>query len=87
MAFVSVMLTAHKLATHEAFLAAVTQLPEVLECHHIAGEDDFMLKVVLKDIREYEHFLLHKLSRIGGIDRVRTTVELSTSKNETAIPI
>lgn len=87
MAFVSVKLTAHKLATHEAFLAAATQFPEVLECHHIAGEDDFLLKVVLKDIREYEQFLLHRLSRIGGLDRVRTTFVLSTSKNETAIPV
>lgn len=87
MAFVSVMLTAHKLATHEAFLAAVIKLPEVLECHHIAGEDDFLLKVVLRDIREYEHFLLHRLSKIAGIDRVRTTFVLSTAKNETAIPV
>jgi Lrp/AsnC family leucine-responsive transcriptional regulator len=87
MAFVSVKLTAHKLATHEAFLAAVTQLTEVLECHHIAGEDDFLLKVVLRDIREYERFLLHRLSRIAGIDRVRTTFVLSTAKSETAIPI
>jgi Lrp/AsnC family leucine-responsive transcriptional regulator len=82
-----VKLTAHKLATHEAFLAAVTQLTEVLECHHIAGEDDFLLKVVLRDIREYERFLLHRLSRIAGIDRVRTTFVLSTAKSETAIPI
>lgn len=87
MAFVSVMLTAHKRETHEAFLAAITQFPEVLECHHIAGEDDFLLKVVLKDIRAYEQFLLHRLSRIGGIDRVRTTFVLSSAKNETAIPV
>ncbi len=87
MAFVSVKLTAHRLATHESFLAAVTQLAEVLECHHIAGDEDFLLKVVLRDIREYEHFLLHRLSRIAGIDRVRTTFVLSTSKNETAIPV
>ncbi|MFO0634044.1 MAG: Lrp/AsnC family transcriptional regulator [Nannocystaceae bacterium] len=86
-AFVSVKLAAHRLATHEAFLAAVTKLPEVLECHHIAGEDDFLLKVVVRDIREYEHFLLHRLSRISGIDRVQTTFVLSTAKNETAIPI
>lgn len=87
MAFVWVKLAAHRLATHEAFLAAVTQYAEVLECHHIAGEDDFLLKVVLRDIREYEHFLLHRLTRISGIDRVRTTFVLSTAKSETAIPV
>ena len=87
MAFVHVKLAAHKLATHEIFLATVLEMPEVLECHHIAGEDDFLLKVVVRDIREYEYFLLHRITRIPDIDRVKTTFVLSTSKNETAIPV
>ncbi len=87
MAFVHVKLAAHKLATHEIFLATVSGMPEVLECHHIAGEDDFLLKVVVRDIREYEYFLLHRITRIPDIDRVKTTFVLSTSKNETAIPV
>ncbi|MGB5036413.1 MAG: Lrp/AsnC family transcriptional regulator [Blastocatellia bacterium] len=87
MAFVSVKLAAHKLATHEVFLATVHEMPEVLECHHIAGEDDFLLKVVVRDIREYEFFLLHRITGIPDIDRVKTTFVLSTSKNETAIPV
>ncbi len=87
MAFVSVKLAAHHLATHEAFLAAVVDLDGVLECHHVAGDDDFLLKVVVRDIPEYERFLLHGLSRIAGIDRVRTTFVLSSAKNETAIPV
>ena len=61
--------------------------PEVLECHHIAGEEDFLLKVAVRDIGEYEQFLLHKLSKIPGIDRVKTTFVLSTSKAHTAIPV
>lgn len=87
MAFVLVKLAAHRLVTHEAFLATVLEMSEVLECHHIAGEDDFLLKVVVRDIREYEFFLLHRLTRISDIDRVKTTFVLSTSKNETAIPV
>lgn len=87
MAFVLVKLSAHKLTTHEIFLATVRDMSEVLECHHIAGEDDFLLKVVVRDIREYEYFLLHRISRIPDIDRVKTTFVLSTSKNETAIPV
>lgn len=86
-AFVLVKLAAHKLTTHEIFLSTVREMPEVLECHHVAGEDDFLLKVVVRDIREYEYFLLHRISRIPDIDRVKTTFVLSTAKNETAIPI
>lgn len=87
MAFVLVKLAAHSLTTHEHFLAAVRNMPEVLECHHIAGDEDFLLKVVVRDIREYESFLLHRLSPITEVDRVKTTFVLSTSKSETSVPI
>ncbi len=87
MAYVSVKLREHRLATHERFLAAVAGFDEVLECHHVAGDDDFLLKVVVRDIAEYEHFLLHRLTGVPGIDRVNTTFVLSTRKAETAIPI
>lgn len=87
MAFVHVKLAKHQLATHKRFLATVSAFPAVLECHHVAGEDDFLLKVVVRDIGEYEHFLLYQLSKSADIDRVRTTFVLSTGKAETAVPI
>lgn len=87
MAFVHVKLAQHRLATHTRFLEAVKEFDEVLECHHIAGEDDFLLKVVVSDIAAYERFLLHRLTKIAAIDRVQTTFVLSTSKSETAVPI
>ena len=86
-AFVHVKQAEHKLATHKRFLKAIAEFPEVVECHHIAGEEDFLLKVVVRDIAEYELFLLHSLTKIPGIDRVKTTFVLSTSKDETAVPI
>ena len=87
MAMVSVKLKEHTLATHEHFLEVIDGFAEVLECHHIAGDDDFLLKVVVRDIAEYEHFLLHRLTRVPGIDRITTTFVLSTRKAETALPI
>ncbi|HQR38995.1 MAG TPA: Lrp/AsnC family transcriptional regulator [Blastocatellia bacterium] len=87
MAFVHVKLAKHQLSTHKRFLATVSAFPEVLECHHVAGEDDFLLKVVVRDIGEYEHFLLYQLTKSADIDRVRTTFVLSTGKADTAIPI
>ncbi len=87
LAYLAIQMTEHKLITHQGFVNAVLSLEEVLECHHISGEEDFLLKVLTKDMLEYEHFLLHRLTGIPGIARVKTTFVLSSPKMETAIPI
>jgi DNA-binding Lrp family transcriptional regulator len=86
-AYVRVKLREHSPKTHKRFVDDVTAIPEVLECHHVAGDEDFLLKVVVRDIAQYESFLLNWLNRVPGIDRVTTTFVLSTRKAETAIPI
>jgi Lrp/AsnC family leucine-responsive transcriptional regulator len=86
-AFVSVILQSHKKKTSEDFRAAVEKLPEVLECHHIAGDEDFLLKVLAASPGDYERFVLEKLTQISGIEKVKTTFVLSSSKLETAIPV
>lgn len=87
LAFVHVKLAQHRIDTHRQFLALVDDLPEVLECHHIAGEHDFLLKVAVRDIPEYERFLLHRLSNEMAIDRVKTTFVLSSHKDAKTVPI
>lgn len=84
-AFVAVTLKGHKLAYHERFLRLVESLPEVLECHHVAGEEDFLLKVAARDLAEVERFLLRKLSTSDVIGRVKTTFVLSSSRVSGAI--
>jgi Lrp/AsnC family transcriptional regulator, leucine-responsive regulatory protein len=59
----------------------------VLECYHVAGEDDFILKVAVENISQYERFLLDKLARIKGVNRVNTIFILSTVKFNTKIHI
>ena len=86
-AFVSVILESHKRETSRDFANAVQKMPEVLECHHIAGEEDFLLKVVAANPADYEKFVLEKLTRVGGIEKVKTTFVLSSAKLETAIPV
>jgi Lrp/AsnC family leucine-responsive transcriptional regulator len=79
-AFVHVTLREHSYPVHEAFLKKVESFEEVLECHHIAGDEDFLLKVVVRDIVEFEAFLLRRLTSSPGIARVKTTFVLSTAK-------
>ena len=85
LAFVHVTLKGHGLALHKKLLDIVEGLEEVIECHHIAGDEDFLLKVAARDIAELEGFLLRRLSTSGVIGRVKTTFVLSTSKSHGAV--
>jgi DNA-binding Lrp family transcriptional regulator len=86
-AFVAVSLNLHQKDSIENFHRFVDGCAKVLECHHVAGTEDYLLKVYSHDIDDYEHFLLTALTRIKGVDRVRTMFVLSTLKRETAIPL
>jgi DNA-binding Lrp family transcriptional regulator len=80
LAFVHVTLKNHGMQNHNKLVAIANALPQVLECHHIAGEEDFLLKVCVKDIAELEQLLLRDLSASGIVGRVNTTLVLSSSK-------
>ncbi len=62
-------------------------MSEVLECHHITGEADFLLKIATKDISAYEKLILHQLSALPNVQNMKTSVVLSTFKNETKLAI
>jgi len=85
-AFVSVIMRSHGQRTSDAFRKAVARLAEVLECHHIAGDQDFLLKVVAASPLDYERFVLERLTKIAGIEKINTTFVLSSPKVETRIP-
>ena len=83
-AFVSVAL-ADPDARHE-FLDGVAALHEVVECHHVAGDDDYLLKVHVDGTRGLESFVSDRLKSLPGIARTRTTVVLSTSVDRPLSP-
>jgi len=86
-AFVAVSLNLHQQNSIENFHRFVKESEHVLECYHVAGGEDYLLKVYSKDIEDYEHFLLHSLTRIKGIDRVKTMFVLSTLKRDLGLPL
>ena len=60
----------------------------MLECHHIAGDEDFLLKVVAASPLDYEKFVLEKLTAIEGVQRVKTTVRpLLAQKRDRPSPL
>ncbi len=86
-AFVAVSLNLHQRDSIENFHGFVRESEKVLECYHVAGGEDYLLKVYARDIEDYERFLLSSLTRTKGIDKVKTMFVLSTLKHETAIPL
>ena len=85
--FVQVTLAHHQPDAVRGFREAIQGMPEVLECHHLTGEFDYLLKVVVKNHRELEHFLVDELTPAPGVDRIRTSIVLNEIKASTALPL
>jgi DNA-binding Lrp family transcriptional regulator len=84
-AFCTVSLKEHAREYIKEFAAEISKLPEVLECYHIAGMFDFMIKVVVEDMDMYHHFVYNKLASIDYIGNVRSSFVMSEIKNSTAL--
>ena len=69
------------------FCERVKGLPEVLECHHLTGEFDYLLKVVVPTPQHLEQFLAEKIRKLPGVDRLRTSIVLSEVKASTSLPL
>jgi len=67
------------------FEAEVVQLEEVLECHHVSGDYDYILKVALKDMEAYREFLVTKLTGLKHIGSTHSTFVISEVKNTTVL--
>ena len=87
LAFVEVQLAVHASRGVDGFQAAVTSLDQVLECYHLTGETDYLLKVAVPNIEAYERFLLEELTQVPNVGRVHTSFVLSTIKHDTRLPI
>ncbi|KPK76728.1 MAG: hypothetical protein AMJ79_05660 [Phycisphaerae bacterium SM23_30] len=85
--FVEVTLLRHGKEAVIEFLEAVMKIKEVMECHHITGDADFLLKIAAKNIPAYEDLVLHQLTELPNIQHLKTMVVLSTPKSETALNI
>ena len=85
--FVLATLNGHNRTNIESFVEAINKVPEVIECHHITGAGDFILKVIAKDIASYQKLMLEKVSDIPQVDNMQSLVVLSTFKDSKVIPL
>ncbi|UXP34154.1 Lrp/AsnC family transcriptional regulator [Reichenbachiella agarivorans] len=85
--FVQVTLKGHNKQNIDSFLSKINEIEEVVECHHITGSGDFILKVMAQDIASYQLLMLEKVSDIDTVDSLQSMVILSTFKNSKQIPL
>lgn len=85
--FVSVSLQTHGPDQVTRFREAVSALPEVLECYHVTGEFDYLLKVVIRNRADLERFVVYRLTALPGVGRIHSSIVMSEIKTSTALPI
>lgn len=69
------------------FESEVIKLKEVLECHHVSGDYDYILKIMVKDMEAYREFLVTKLTTLEHIGSTHSTFMISEVKNTTVIEV
>ena len=70
-----------------AFEKLINSWPEVRDCHMLAGEVDFLLKVVAQDWETYQHFVTEKLTAAPNVANVKSALTIRASKQEPGVPV
>jgi Lrp/AsnC family leucine-responsive transcriptional regulator/Lrp/AsnC family transcriptional regulator len=78
--FIGITLQGHTRSYLEKFVKEINDFPEVVECHRVSGNFDYLLKLVVKDIEAYEKFIITKLTLIPYLGSVQSLITLSTNK-------
>ena len=88
MALIGISMDQHTPERFANLESAITDIPEVLECLLITGQQsDYLLKVVIADMDAYQHLLLNKITRIPGVTGVHTSFVLRKVVDRTAMPL
>ena len=85
--FVMVSLTSQRQETLHAFERGVAALDDVLECHLIAGEADYLLAVAVENLDAYQRFFTEQLGELPGVASLKSLITMKAVKNTTSLPI
>ena len=84
--FIGVKIEAHADERADALQDAIIAMPEVIACHMVSGDIDYLLEVVVPDLRHYERFLLDRLLDLSMLKKVRSNIAISTRKVAAPLP-
>jgi Lrp/AsnC family leucine-responsive transcriptional regulator len=85
--FVGVKINGHANADAQHFEQAVIEMPEVIACHLVSGEADYILEVVVPDLEDYQRFLIGKLLNLPIVREVRSNIAIQTLKAGAPLPL
>ena len=83
--FCQVTLLVHSKEMITRFENAVNKIDEVMECFHVAGNYDYLLKIIVKDMNSYQAFLKNKLSVLDSVSNVQSTFVMSSTKDNSGL--
>lgn len=85
--FCNVSLKQHEKEIGRKFVRDILSLKEVTECYNVSGDYDFMLKVMVKDMPEYQNFIMNRLGSIENIGHTHSVFVMGEIKNTTSLPL
>ena len=85
--FARIWLKSQDPQTVNQFVESIREVPEVVECHLMAGDCDFFLRIVVADLDAYRQFQIHRLNKIPNIQSIKTEIPLQNIKQTTELPI
>jgi Lrp/AsnC family leucine-responsive transcriptional regulator len=85
--FVGVKIGGHANVEAEAFQESIVAMPEVVACHLVSGEADYLLEVVVPDLEHYQRFLVGKLLALPIVREVRSNIAIQTLKAGAPLPL
>ncbi|QTD93218.1 Lrp/AsnC family transcriptional regulator [Burkholderia anthina] len=71
----------------QRFEEAISRRPEVMECYLMSGDADYLLRVVMPDMRTLERFIIERLTTIPGVSNIRSSFALKQVRYKTALPL
>ncbi|RDU97761.1 Lrp/AsnC family transcriptional regulator [Trinickia dinghuensis] len=71
----------------QRFEQAISEQPEVMECYLMSGDADYLLRVVMPDMRALERFIIERLTTIPGVSNIRSSFALKQVRYKTALPL
>ncbi|QFQ12058.1 Lrp/AsnC family transcriptional regulator [Pseudoprevotella muciniphila] len=69
----------------EAFVRQINFFPEVIECYNTSGTYDYLLKIGVRDMKQYQEFILTKLGNIDSVSSIESTFVMNEVKNKHGI--
>lgn len=86
-AFISISVSDHRKEAIQVFSDEIIAFPEVMECHHVTGNSDFLVKILVQDIEAYNEFVTTKISSVSNIAKIESMFSLSTRKLTLALAL